>query len=806
MNGLFQDLRYALRQLRKSPGFTVVAVITLALAIGANTAIFSVVNTVLLRPLSFPESDRLVSVSEASPAAGIEHYSVSPPNFFDWRDQNRVFSGIAAYTPNQMNLTSRGDALRIVVLSASPSLMDVLRAHPFLGRSFLDEEGQQGRDHEVILSHRLWQSNFGGDLNVVGQNARLDGDNYEIVGVMPVGFQFPLSGADAWVPLSFPSNVSTQRGAHYLETVARLRAGATVEQARAELKAIGGRLALEYPKTNKESSASVSVLRDSLVGDVRPALLILLAAVALVVLIACTNITNLLLARANEREHEVALRPALGGSRHRLVRQLLTENLLLASLGGLSGLIIAVWATRAILKFGPRDIPRLEAIRIDGSVLAFTLGLTLLTSLIFGLVPALRTTKADLNEVLKTGLRSVGRDKKGRLRGALVSGQLALSLVLLTGAGLLLRSFLRVTAVDPGFDSSRVLIFDLSLPEAAYPDGARVAQFTDALLAHLKALPRVESASTVFPRPLSGEPFTSSFNIKGAPASPEGEDRSVQMRVVGLDYFGTMRIPIIQGRSFERSDRRDSPHVLLLSQRGARKFFPRGDAIGHEMTLDARAGPDKIRGEIVGIAGDVHYSGLDIESQPDVYALLDQAAVYEMSVVVRTAGDPAAQAAAVRGQIHSVDPDLPLSDLSTMNDLMGASLGQRRFYLLLLGMFAAVALTLAAVGVYGVMAYSVGRRTKEIGVRLALGAPRWRVLAMVLSQSARLATMGIVVGVVATEVASRLLSRLLFGITAGDPLTFLGAVLLLSIIALLASFLPARRAAKVAPMVALRYE
>ena len=704
-----------------------------------------------------------------------------------------------------MNLTSRGDALRIVVLSASPSLMDVLRAHPFLGRSFLDEEGQQGRDHEVILSHRLWQSNFGGDLNVVGQNARLDGDD-EIVGVMPVGFQFPLSGADAWVPLSFPSNVSTQRGAHYLETVARLRAGATVEQARAELKAIGGRLALEYPKTNKESSASVSVLRDSLVGDVRPALLILLAAVALVVLIACTNITNLLLARANEREHEVALRPALGGSRH-LVGEAASDGEPLAGLIGR-----ALWADHCgvghsrdfeVWTSGHSQARSYPHRRLGVGIYARA---NTAHEFDLWLGTCVKNDEGGLERGAQDRPRSVGRDKGRPRGGALVSGQLALSLVLLTGAGLLLRSFLRVTAVDPGFDSSRVLIFDLSLPEAAYPDGARVAQFTDALLAHLKALPRVESASTVFPRPLSGEPFTSSFNIKGAPASPEGEDRSVQMRVVGLDYFGTMRIPIIQGRSFERSDRRDSPHVLLLSQRGARKFFPRGDAIGHEMTLDARAGPDKIRGEIVGIAGDVHYSGLDIESQPDVYALLDQAAVYEMSVVVRTAGDPAAQAAAVRGQIHSVDPDLPLSDLSTMNDLMGASLGQRRFYLLLLGMFAAVALTLAAVGVYGVMAYSVGRRTKEIGVRLALGAPRWRVLAMVLSQSARLATMGIVVGVVATEVASRLLSRLLFGITAGDPLTFLGAVLLLSIIALLASFLPARRAAKVAPMVALRYE
>jgi putative ABC transport system permease protein len=806
METLLQDLRYGFRMLRNSPGFTAVVVLTLALGVGANTAIFSVVNTVLLQPLSFPEPDRLVSVSESKPSAGTERFSVSPPNFSDWRDQNRVFSGIAAYDPNPMALTGRGEAQRIVALSASPSLLATLRVQPFLGRGFLEEEGQQGHDHEVILSHQLWQSSFGGDVNIVGQSTRLDGEKYAIVGVMPAGFRFPLSGADVWLPLSFQGNVSSQRGAHYLETIARLKPGTTVEQARQELKTIGERLALEYPKTNKGSNVSVSEFRDSLVGEVRPALLILLAAVGLVVLIACTNITNLLLARANERVHEVAIRTALGGSPHRLVRQFLTESLLMASLGGLSGLIIAVWGIRAIVKFGPRDIPMLEAIRADGSVLAFTFGLTLLTGLIFGLVPALKAAKADLNDSLKTGLRSVGPGERGWLRGALVTGELALSLVLLTGAGLLVRSFLRVTGVDPGFDPSHLLIFDLSLSEAAYPDGARVAQFSDSLLAHLKGLPQVGAASTVFPRPLSGEPFTSSFSIKGAPPAPEGEERSVQMRVVGLDYFGTMRIPVIKGRSFERSDRRESQHVLLLSQQGARNFFPHGDAIGQEMTLHARAGSDKIGGQIVGIVGDVHYSGLDIKSQPDVYALLEQAAVSEMSVVVRTSGDPAVLASAVHGQVHAVDQNLPLSDLSTMNDLMAASLGQRRFYMLLLGLFATVALALAAVGVYGVMAYSVSRRTWEIGVRLALGAPRERVLAMVLSESVRLVLIGLTVGVAVTAGASRLLSRLLFGITAGDPLTFLGSVVALSIIALLASFLPARRASNVDPMVALRYE
>ncbi len=806
MESLLQDIRYGLRMLARNPGFTAVAIITLALGIGANTAIFSVVNAVLLRPLSFPEPGRLVSVYESKPSAGIEQSVASPPNFFDWRDQNHVFSSIAAYTPNPIALTERGEAQRIVAVLASPSLFPTLQVEPFLGRSFLEEEGQRGHDYEVILSHQLWQTRFGGDKNIVGQKARLDGESYTIVGVMPAGFQFPLSGADVWIPLSFPENVATQRGAHYLNTIARLKPGVSLEQAKQELNTIGGRLALAYPKTNKGSTATVAGFRDSLVGDVRPALLILLAAVGLVVLIACTNITNLLLARSNERKHEVAIRTALGAAPRRLVRQLLTESLLISLGGGLSGLLLAMWGIQAIVKFGPRDIPRLDAIGMDGPVLAFTAGLAVLTGLIFGVIPALRASRTDLNESLKTGIRSVGSSEKGRLRGALVAGELALSLVLLTGAGLLVRSFLRVTHVDPGFDVSHVLIFDLSLPDAAYPDGPHIAQFADRLVDRLKALPQVQSAGTVFPRPLSAEPFNSTFSIKGEPPSPEGEERSVQMRVVSVDYFRTMQIPLIKGRAFDASDRRDSPHVVLLTQEGERKFFPGGNAIGKEISLHARAGPDKIGGEIVGVVGNAHYQGLDVDPPPDVYALIDQASVGEMSVVVHTLGDPANLAPAVREQVHAADKNLPLSDLSSLKDLMAASLAQRRFYMLLLGLFATVALSLAAVGVYGVMAYTVSRRTQEIGVRLALGAPRERVLAMVLAQSARVVAVGLAAGLVVTAVVSRLLSRLLFGITAGDPFTFLGALLLLAVIALCATYVPARRASKVDPMVALRYE
>ena len=807
MDTFLQDIRYGLRMLRKAPGFTLVVVLTLALGIGANTAIFSVVYAVLLRPMPFPRADRLISVFETCPSKGITHYTASPPDFFDWRDQNRVFASIAAYLRSPKALTDRGEAARIRTVSASPALFTVLGVRPLLGRTPREDEAQKGREHVVVLSHALWQSRFGGDRNVIGQTARLDGESYEVIGVMPAGFQFPLSGSDAWVPLSL-GDVSSQRGAHYLSVLARLKDGVAVEQSRSEMQTIGDRLAAAYPKTNEGWSASANAYHDAVVGKVRPALLILLAAVGLVVLIACTNVANLLLARANERSREVAVRTALGAAPWRLIRQLLTESLLLGLLGGVAGLLVAAWGIAGIVRFGPKDIPRLESLALNGEVLVFCFGLSLLTGLIFGIIPAIRASRSDLNQALKAGARSVGDHRRDWVRGWLVTGELALSLVLLTGAVLLLRSFGRLTQVDPGFNATNLLVFNLSLPEAAYPDGNRVAQFSDALLRNLQALPNVEVAGTIFPQPMSGNEFSSTFSVKGAPPEEQGLDvgRSVEVRVASRDYFRAMQIPLLRGRGFGDTDRRDSPHVLVLSQHAAQRFFAKDDPIGKEMKIDARPGYDKLSGEIIGVVGDVHDFGLDVAPPPDVYALSDQGGVGDFNVMLRTRGDPMALANAVRSEVHSLDQNVPVADMSTMDDVLGQTLGERRFYMLLLGLFAAVALALAAVGVYGVIAYSVSRRTQEIGVRLALGARPGQVLWMVFSQSARLAALGIAGGLIATMLATRLLSGLLFGITAQDPVSLVGATLGLAGIALLSGLHPARRATRVDPMVALRYE
>ena len=805
METLGQDVRYGFRMLRKNPTFTAVVILTLALGIGANTALFSVVNAVLLRPLPFSEPDRVVAVFESNPEKGFKRFSASPPNFMDWRDQNKVFSDIAAYVRSPVALTEHGEAARLRTVSASPSLFAVLGVSPFLGRPFVSEEGQRGHDHVAILSHTLWQERFGGDRRVLGQSIQLDGESYEIVGIMPAEFQFPISGADLWLPLSFAPNVATQRGAHYLNVVARLKPGVTVEQASDELQRIHAGLAAAYPDKDKGWTALAVDYRLAVLADVRPALLILLGAVALVVLIACANIANLLLARAGDRDREVAIRTALGAAPGRVIRQLLTESLMLSILGAAAGLAIAYWAVAIIVAHGPQNIPRFHGVRIDAQVLGFTAALAVVTGLVFGLLPAFRAVRPDVNQSLKSGVRTTG-DQGGKwLRGSLVAGELAISLVLLAGAALLLRSFTNLLGVTPGFTPSNLLTFQLSLPEAAYPDGNRAAAFSDDLLQRIQALPGVRSAAVTFIRPFSGDDFSSSFEVTGAPPQSPGDEPSAELRVVSRDYFSTMQIPLLKGRSFQTSDRRGSPPVVLLSRSAEKKFFPNGDALGKVMRFGARMGYDKLQGEVIGMVGDVHDFGLDIEP-PDAYLLADQSGITEMSVVVRTVGEPASLAPMARDQVHAIDKNLPIANMATMEDVMAESLGERRFYMVLLGTFAFIALSLAAVGVYGVMSYSVSRRKQEIGIRLALGARHHQVMATVLSQAARVVGIGLAIGLIVTVAASRVIAGLLFGISATNPLILAGVAMALALVALLAGYLPARRVLKVDPIVALRYE
>ncbi len=801
-----QDIRYGLRWLWRSPGFTAVALLTLALGIGANTAIFSVINAVLLRPLPWEDPDRLVVIFEGNPGKGFPRFAASPPNYFDYRDQAHSFHGMAAYYRGWLSLTGRGDAQKLRAVSVTPNLFSVLGEKPFLGRGFLPEEGVRGRDHVAVLSYALWQQQFGGAASAIGQTIKLDGEDYTVVGVAAPGFSFPLRGAELWVPLTFGPNVATQRGAHYLSVVGRVKPGATLEQANRELKTIGGRLEAAYPDKNKGWSAFAEPMNDTVMGPTRRPLEVLFGAVGLLVLIACANVANLLLARASGRQRELAVRAALGASAGRIVRQLLTESLVLAALGGVAGVLLAKLALATLLKLGPADIPRLGQARIDGSVLAFTAALTVLTALLFGVIPALRIARPDTGGVLKTSGRSSGGRESSRFRDALVVGELALSLMLLAGAGLLIRSFMQLRAVDPGFSPASVLTFNVTLPEKPYPDTTYVTQFFTSALERLRAIPGVQSAGAVWPRPLSGNDFSSSFSVKGAPPPAPGNEPSAELRVASRDYFRTVQIPLLRGRLFNEADTQASARVLLASESAARRLFPHDDVVGKELTFGASAGYEKIRGTVVGVVGDVHDFGLDEAPPPAFYSLLDQSGVGDAGFVLRTQEPPQNFATAARAALRAVDRDLPLSDLGSMEEFLGQTLARRRFYMLLLTVFAGVAFALAIVGMYGVIAYSTSQRTHELGIRMALGAERAQVLRLVLSGGLTLTLAGVVAGVVGAALLTRVLKSLLVGISATDARTFLVVSLALAAGSLVATYIPARRATRVEPVSALRYE
>ncbi|HEX2189801.1 MAG TPA: ABC transporter permease [Longimicrobiaceae bacterium] len=803
METLLQDVRYALRRLRRSPGFTAVATLTLALGIGANSAIFSVVNGVLLRSLPYPDADRLVLVAHVTREGN--RAPMSPANFRDVRSESRSLEELSFWTYGGRTLTGTGDPARLQGADVGQHFFEVMRARPLLGRTFRPEENEPGRNRVAVLGHAFWRQRFGADPKVVGRTVTLDGEPYEVVGVMPEEFGFP-NKRDVWTPLEYDADfmADASRGSWYISGIGRLKPGVTHQQAAREIEGLGARLQKQYPETNTDLGISPVSLYEQMVGDVRLSLLVLLGAVGLVLLIACANVANLLLARAAAREGELAVRAAMGAGRGRLVRQLLAESVILGLLGGAAGLVLAVWGTSALVAMEPQGIPRLAEVGVDATVVAFTLGVALLSGVLFGLLPAVQVTRSDLAGTLREGGRgSLAGRGSARTRNALVVAEMALAVVLLAGAGLLIRSFAVLQGVDPGFRTESALSFNVSLPQAAYDEGARGA-FYDGLLERLEGLPGVRSAAAVSDLPMGNSATFLTFEVEGREPPEPGREPASQILRATAGYFRTMEIPVVRGREFTADDRAGSPGVVVLNQAAAREFFPGEDPLGRRILLSLGPDTTAVPWEVVGVAGDVRQFGVDAEVQSAMYFPQAQAPVGGMGVVVRTTVPPASLAAAVRREVAAMDPNLPLNDLQPLERLAADSMSQPRFYMLLLSLFAGVALALAAIGIFGVISYGVAQRTREIGVRMALGAEPSSVLRIVVGGALGLAGIGVGVGVLGALAGTRLLSGLLFGVAATDPPTYVGVAVLLLAVAALASWLPARAAVRVDPMTALR--
>ncbi len=811
--GLRQDLRYAARTLRGSPAFTLAAVLTLALGIGATSSIFSVVHGVLLRPLPFPAPERLVQVRTVTAGAPEADDVLSPPNFMSLAERSRAFGGVAAVLTGDHVLGGAGEARTVESARVSASFFGVMGVRPVLGRGFVPAENQPGSDGVVVLGWGLWQRAFGGDPGVVGRTVRLDGVPREVVGVMPRGFDFPAE-RELWVPLPYDGYFSAtgvlgRKGNAYVTVLARLRPGVGLEEGRAELRDLAGRLQAAFPASNTGVGFTAVPLRDALVGEARKPLLLLFGAVGLVLLVAAANVVGLLLARAATREGEMAVRVALGAGRGRLVRQLLTESLLLGLAGGGLGLLLALWTTRALVALRPEGMPRVDSIRVDGPVLAFTLAVALATSVLAGLVPALRATEGGISGTLRGGGRGGLASRRGnRLRGGLVVGQMALAVVLLAGAGLLLRSFARLVAVDPGFRVERVLAFRVELPRAAYDSGDETSGFYARFLERVHGLPGVEAAGAVYRLPIAQGSFGSRFEVEGRAVGAGEEEPSIGVLSVTPGYFRTLGVPLLRGRGIEDGDRAGGPPVVVINRAAAERFFSGVDPVGRRL---ARFSFDPIEAAaesftVVGVVGDVRGEALDRAPEPEAFFAHAQVPLPAMSVVVRASGDPLALAGAVRRELSALDPDLPAPEFRTLEQVVAESVARPRFLAGLLTLFAAAALSLAALGVYGLLSYAVAQRTREIGVRIALGARPRDVLEMVVRRALALAGAGVVLGLGGALTLTRLLESQLFGVGAGDPATLAAVVSLLGAAALLASLVPARRAARMSPLEALRAE
>jgi putative ABC transport system permease protein len=805
------DVRYAVRSLRAHPGFTAVILATLALGIGANAAIFSVVNAVLFRPLPYEGADRIVVVWGDLHRPGVNEIPASAGEYVDYRDRTHAFEHVAVYDTAGFNLTGAGEPEELDGAIVTASLFPLLGASAEIGRTFTSAEEQPGRNDVALLGHALWRRRFNRNPAIIGQVVSIDGRPTQVVGVMPATFQFPDPAVQVWKPLLLDAEAlsADNRGSHGYTALARLRPGVTRAQAQADLAGVTATFKAQYPGNYRTGfSTTLRPLQDEIVGDTGRPLLILLGAVGLVLLIACANVSNLLLARAASRRREIALRTALGASRGRLVRQLLTESVLIALAGGALGLAIASWGVDLLIALAPDTIPRLAEVTLDRRVAVFTALVSFATGLIFGIVPALRASGPALSEALKDGGRSAESAMHGRAGRLLVVSEVALSLVLLAGAGLLVHSFARVQNVEPGFDARGLLTLRLALPESRYTTFEKGDRFFDALFAALRARPEVGAVGAVNALPFSGVGGSRTFHIEGRePKRPEDQPEE-QLRIVTDGYFQTMRIPLLKGREFSDRDRLGGGRVALVNEALARKHWPDGSAIGRRVAF-SRDEPQWY--EIVGVVANVKHRGLDAADRPELYVpyrqpLFANWTVRPMQIAVRTAGDPLMAAGTVRREIARLDPDQPISDVRTMDERIGRSLAGRRFNMILLAVFAALALALAGIGIYGIVAYAVTQRTHEIGVRLALGAQRRDVVAMIVAQGMAMTAAGALVGVVSALLLTRLMSSLLFGVSAADPITFTAVPLLLAAVAFIACYVPARRATRVDPLVALRTE
>jgi putative ABC transport system permease protein len=804
MNNLWRDTLYSLRTMRKNPAFSIVAVLTLAVGIGANSAVFSVVNAVLLRELPYKDPGQLVMFWEDNSKMGLDQFPASYPNFVDYRDQSQSFQSFAAFNREDFILSGTGDPQRIAGAEVSENFFTLLGVAPLIGSDFSPEEYKAA--NAVMISHDLWQRHFGANPSIVGKPLTFNGKSFIVTGIMPSGFRFPgelFEKADLWVPLHDEPTQAADRASHSLFVIGRLKPQVPLSSARSDVATIANRLQTQYESSNAGWGAKLIPLQEQIVGDVRPSLLILLGAVGLVLLIACVNVANLLIARATTRQKEIAIRMAVGASRRRMIQQLLTESLVLGVVSSLLGLLLALCGIILLRPLIPVSYLNAEDIGLSGTVLGFALLISVVTAVIFGLVPAIQATKLDINGWLKEGSgRSSAGVRRRFLRQSLIVSEVTLSLVLLVGAGLLIKSFVRLQQVDPGFKADHLLTMSITIPDNKYPDAPRQRAFFQQALQQVQGIPGVKSAALVTKLPLGGSEKVRAFLIEGRPPLASGEQQTASYNVVSPDYFSTMMIPLVKGRVFNDRDDPNAPLVAVISQTMAHKFFPNEDPIGKRLIL-RRAAP-VVAPEIIGVSGDVKGQGLDAEAKPGIFVPNTQAPALAMVLVIRSEANPLGLAAVARKALLDVDKDQPVENITTMEQVVSKSTAQQRLNTILLSIFAVIALVLAAVGIYSIMAQSVRQRRHEIGIRVSLGARPGQILKMVIGQGMFLTLIGAVIGLIGVFFLARILFSLLYQVNTLDPLIYGGTTLVLSVVAFIASYIPARRAMKVDPLRALR--